>query len=218
MKEIYIHVGLHKTGTTFLQENVFPFCDINFFKKPAIIKTELKEGVNLISDEELSIGPHRKNCIAERYVFIDNLKRLFPDAKIILCTREEQSWKESLYAQYIRYGGFLSKEDFLASIDAEYFKVDKYREYIEERFDEVLVCSFEELCADNDAYVQKICQFMGIETPEYKKSRKNVSLADRQLTLLRFLDRFFSTDRHDGLLPCSLWKLILFGLFRIFGV
>jgi len=29
---VYIHIGYHKTGSTFLQKRVFPFLDANYFK------------------------------------------------------------------------------------------------------------------------------------------------------------------------------------------
>ena len=53
--EIFIHIGMHKTGSSFLQNEIFPKLDINYFRpKDEYI---IKPGKNLISNESFMGNP-----------------------------------------------------------------------------------------------------------------------------------------------------------------
>jgi hypothetical protein len=135
MREICFHLGLHKTGTTFLQREVFPKIDsAKFFflgkmsslmkyiiyQDPAyfnadeirdrILERTHADKINLISNEDLSGDPlnggiHRTNILA-------NLHRCFPHAKILLFIRKQDDWALSNYLGSVRRGTNLRLKQF----------------------------------------------------------------------------------------------------------
>jgi hypothetical protein len=135
MVELYFHLGLHKTATTFLQEEVFPkidpgrfhyagrmsslvkyiiYQDPSYFDAQTIRKQILErthpQKINLISNEDLSGDPlnggiHRTNILANFY-------KCFPEAKFLLFIRKQDDWALSNYLGSIRRGTNLSLKRF----------------------------------------------------------------------------------------------------------
>ena len=135
MFELCFHIGLHKTGTTFLQTEVFPKIDPGKFHflgkmsslmksiiyqdptyfdaariRDRILENTHADKINLISNEDLSGDPlnggiHRTNIIA-------NLHRCFPNAKVVLFIRKQDDWALSNYLGSIRRGTNLSLSRF----------------------------------------------------------------------------------------------------------
>lgn len=137
----FVHIGFHKTGTSFLQKNIFwdkdqPFCSpwtvdsgeiIEHFVitnprkfNPGQIRQHFLQDVlnanceNLvptISHEALS-----GNALRGRYYGFDvasRLKKVFPTARILIVIREQRSMLRSSYNQYVMQGGMFSIEDFI---------------------------------------------------------------------------------------------------------
>lgn len=152
-----IHIGFHKTGTSFLQKKLFagnipgltPIVPYNFDgisngKSAKLFGAEIirevagnvrpnieqlkeklnnyklpSEGYNVISNEALSgIG---KLSFAEKSTIQKTLSNLFPDSKILIGIREQRSWIESLYYQYLRMGGTLSPRRYFELSEINYF-------------------------------------------------------------------------------------------------
>jgi len=132
--DIYIHIGFHRTGTTFLQEKIFPFLvttnyipqyeiidiltditttdpylwdKLNYQNKiyAALSKFLQKDKKNILSAECLVGFPFTKGI--NRTIIINRLKSLFPSAKLIVGFREQCSMLTSVYSLYIREGGTL---------------------------------------------------------------------------------------------------------------
>ena len=78
---MYIHVGLPKTGTSFLQKEVFPkIKEIDYFGKEQIITANMKKNKkNLYSDEGLSsINIEGENI----YKIVERIQKIYPKAKM----------------------------------------------------------------------------------------------------------------------------------------
>ncbi|HSE91089.1 MAG TPA: hypothetical protein VLJ79_33070 [Candidatus Binatia bacterium] len=135
MPDIFFHLGLHKTGTTFLQREVFPkidpemFCFLGkmsslmkyiIYQDPAyfdaegirarILEHAHPQKINLISNEDLSGDPlnggiHRTNILS-------NLHSCFPNAKVLLFIRKQDDWALSNYLGSIRRGTNLPLRQF----------------------------------------------------------------------------------------------------------
>jgi len=132
--DIYIHIGFHRTGTTFLQRKIFPFLEntnyipqyeiidvltditttdpylwenLNYQNKifAALSKFLQKDKKNILSAECLVGFPFTKGI--NRTIVINRLKSLFPSAKLIVGFREQSSMLTSIYSLYIREGGTL---------------------------------------------------------------------------------------------------------------
>lgn len=147
---ILVHIGLQKTGTTFLQRHVFSQPNLGFELiwgvrdgwaiehfvvrdtldfDPEAVRADfesargMSDGVvcSVISHEDLSGYPVLGKYYSE--LAADRLARTFPDAKILIGVREQVSMILSLYGQYVRQGGVHGIRDFLdVSVDRPAFR------------------------------------------------------------------------------------------------
>ena len=142
MGKIYIHIGLHKTASTYMQEKVFPYVDGIFYVDrfytqlntafnslqfsddssydPNLLKNELekikiaaKGRPILISDEALSGCPLWGG--GNRGIIAQRLAAVIPEAEIIIFMRDQVDLILSLYNQYLKQGWFSGPldKDFL---------------------------------------------------------------------------------------------------------
>ena len=175
---IIIHTGLHKSGTSFLQERIFPNLD-NVNYKPLCVRNGIKHiiqyrlypnMINLISSEHLTNQNFVPYEEASPYTIADRLKQLFPDAKIIFTTRDKETWKNSLYNHYIKASiGTLTRKEW----EEQVFKDIDLRNYINHLrnlFDDILILKYEQLKTSPDEYLSTLCDFIGVPVPEYDNS------------------------------------------------
>lgn len=138
-RSILVHVGFHKTGTTWLQNALFReefgyrqlltareihdlFVAPNYFSfDEGKIKDKLSERtkghtvaeVDVVSSEILCGNPFYGG--RETDVFAERIKKVFPATKILIGIREQVSAIRSVYMQYISRGGTLTAEKFFES-------------------------------------------------------------------------------------------------------
>jgi len=200
--KIFIHVGLHKTGTTFLQKEVFPkIKDIHYIFRVGIDTTIDRYKVNLLSDENLDGGSYRlfrrgyhRNAIAL------NLSKMFPSAKIIICIRDKEQWLKSAWKQYlVAYYGY-SFEKYKELMDPVIPEFDIYIAYLKTLFKDVYVCHFEDLQKDPKAFVKGICDFMEVETPEFSNKKYYQGITDGQAQFIQLFDSVFHSKTMHFLL------------------
>jgi hypothetical protein len=126
-----LHIGYHKTGTTWLQKHVFPnaragfslvsggkrlrptFVEINPFGfDPEAVRagfeSDIREAesrglVPVLSAERLSGNPHFGGY--DGRLIADRLAAAFPDARVLVAIREQAGMLVSLYKQYVKRGG-----------------------------------------------------------------------------------------------------------------
>ena len=132
-----IHPGLHKTGTTFLQECVF--ADRSLFN-PLLTHEEVHE--LLVAPHDLEFGPRavldlletRRNATPNGVIDVvsseilsgtmfygsmdsarlaERLHTVLPHSKILLSVRSQIPWLLSVYLQYLKRGGRKSFSEFL---------------------------------------------------------------------------------------------------------
>lgn len=159
----FIHVGLHKTATTFLQRAVFPGLDLNYIPRdhpgiaPALrricVQDILVFDAEATRDEVLPLLSGRKNLIStenlsgsplfgyvNRDAILRKLHRTFPYARIIIGIRAQCDIIWSLYRHYIKRGGLKRLEELLVPLggydrlDLETFKYSFYLRRIEDLF------------------------------------------------------------------------------------
>ena len=210
--EVIIHVGLHKTGTSFLQKNVFEnIKGIGYRYGFSLNDPPAKEKRNIIAYEALSGRPYIPGYPDTRFIIANRLKRLFPKAKIIVGTRKIESWKKSLYHQYLINGGIFRYDQFIKKIaNSSYMDQESYINYLKDLFDDVLVYSQEQLKNNTDETVKKICDFIEIDVPNYSKRTRNVSMTNNQMKMCRMINKFmYSRHNKKAIIPHVLFRFFL---------
>jgi len=214
MKEVVFHVGLHRTGTTFLQRKVFPnIKEIELFgqgNKRWNPKIKLSgEKINLISDENLSFGgaSFRENVKyspkKKRREMAKLIKNLYPNAKIIITIRNKDDWVKSMYGEYIKKGGSKKFDYWYKHIlKKETLEFEEYISFLKKMFDKVLVCNFEDFKNNPDIFLNKICNFIGVNVPVYDSKPIGVRLTKSKIKFLRIYNKIFKTKYiNEGILP-----------------
>ncbi|GAA0614076.1 hypothetical protein GCM10009001_34180 [Virgibacillus siamensis] len=142
MQKIFLHLGYHKTATTFLQQYIYPgMQQVNYVKqkdiKPDLRMIRLRRKISdeqinkirqhflrfdngqplLISYEGLSGSPFAVKKTKKQRGILRDLRRIFPpeefDVRVIIGIREQAELFRSLYIQYIHQGGVLTAENYL---------------------------------------------------------------------------------------------------------
>lgn len=152
-KKTVIHIGLHKTASTFLQRVLFPkvqsytyltrpyiqhnfafnklqYADDSLFQYSEV--EEELERINyeklLISDEALSGKPVCFGYI-NRTIIAERMSKLFPNASIIMFIRGQKDILLSHYNMWVKgyNAGYRSIDDFIWHADQDY-TINDYRE------------------------------------------------------------------------------------------
>lgn len=241
---ITFHVGLHKTATTALQQDFFPACpgltaltgsspaarafvgsllaaDPAYFD-PEASRAQLApilepDGPNLVSFEGLSGPPFTgiNQLLDMRTPTVDKLARAFPEAGILLVLRRQDTLARSFYRQYVKSGGSLPIDRFIARrpedvrtaiMHADRFRYSPYVEALERAFPgSVKVMVFEAMREDQAAFLREMAAHLGVEPPDTKLRRRNATrLGVRGMELTRFVNRispFRNQLAPDRLLP-----------------
>lgn len=151
MRDIVLHIGMHKTASTFLQHWYFPQLEVNSCMHPKVtgeyigrspdfdpeqfytmIESETVpypgSNILLISHEAFS-GSVSGTKTQKKYLISERLVTAFPNAKIIVVVRRQRDWLKSLYAFRVS----LSKKHEVRSF--EDFLIN--RKFIENAFDKL---------------------------------------------------------------------------------
>ncbi|MBL7056460.1 sulfotransferase domain-containing protein [Candidatus Woesearchaeota archaeon] len=149
MKNLYLHIGLPKTGTTFLQKNIFcklkavnyievreekSFWNLIFNDYSAadekkvknFVAKRSKNGNNFVSFENFSGDSYFPNS-RKRKELLKTIKTIFSDYNltIILILREQTDLVSSMYKHFLHLGGTLNPEQFAYGKESD-FDIEKY--------------------------------------------------------------------------------------------
>ena len=241
MADFVCHLGLHKTASGALQRQFFPACGglnllttldpavrqfvhavtrkdpLYFDPKQAL---ELVGGqvrsdrVNLLSNESLSGPPYAgvaEGGLDHRSPVLQNLRAAFPDARVVLVLRRQDSLARSLYRQYLKRGGTARVQHFygisaahqppLMSLDR--FCFSPFVRCVFESFgSRVLVLTFEEFLRDQRLFLERLCHFIGVERPDIKLDPENVTrLGPAGMEVTRLLNFAFRGTLNQGIVP-----------------
>ena len=135
----------------------------------------------------------------DRKNVIDRIYESFPDVKIIMPVRNQETWILSHYSQYLKRGGLLGLYDFVESffhnpmLDSHYIDWFPLISYLYDIFDSknILVYPYEELKDNPQELANKIFAFLGAPSVEIDDSIVNPSLSKQTLFLRRFLNHLF---------------------------
>ena len=191
--ELYFHVGLGRTGTTFLQEAVFPkFKDIYYINKKGYKRIdEIIESTN--AEKYLHSHEFSKKLIEEMRRF----SQKYPHTKIILVLRRHDKWMASHYKRNIK-NGMPANFDAYLDLDSDQgfwkqedvFYMPKIK-CIESCFNpKPLILFHHELKEDPQQFVQKILDYTGVkETGPISYAPVHTSYSDKQLKARRWFSQ-----------------------------
>lgn len=205
-KNIYIHLGLPKTATTFLQKNVFRYSkDLHYVTKIPF-SSETKKKSILISNEAISGSPQAGKTVERRNKIVKTLSQMYPEAGIIIGIRNKQKWIQSLYKQYIKQGGIKKFDDWYDEIfDQRHLDFDGYLSLLESLFPKIYVYQLEDFKKDNEKEIKDLCDFLDIAVPDYDTEPMNVSLDENNIENIRKMNHMFKTSLNpDGVIPSVL--------------
>jgi hypothetical protein len=137
---VLLHVGYHKTGTTWLQQCLFGHPDSGFewigrpwearkqivaphplaydpsavraYYQPDVDRATAAGRVAVFSDERFSGNPHSGGYDSKEIAA--RLAATFPAARVLMVVRRQQDMLFSTYDQYVNAGGACSLQDYLS--------------------------------------------------------------------------------------------------------
>jgi len=224
-----IHIGTHKTATTFLQHNYFPAIKgVNYFHGEIFFANLLRSGCSLddnlfISNEGLSgiaWNPLWKDGIRNDFHWIGSfeknisiLYKLLPHAHLLFVFRKHGDLLLSMYKQYVQEGGVLKFNDFFSETgvirkeDLNYtYRIKK----VCSLFNKVYVLSYEDYKKFGndflDSFIQKELNLSRNEL-SIDKTKYNKSVSGSKLELLRKINKVYKKlpFRWSNLLNCLGW-------------
>jgi len=210
---VVIHVGMPKTGSTWLQNFILPFIktiDVCYKESFRYSMLKWKDKGLLLSYENYAGYPHISAArgldgwMATRSRSFRNLSSLFPSANIILVVRKQSDLIKSIYNQYIKVGGCISFDDYCFgnlsnSLDREALYYMPLLKQIKTHFNgKILLISFELFRKDKNKFGKIFLDFAGskdnIDFERYGSKRVNVSLSQRQLKNMLILNKYVRTE------------------------
>jgi len=221
---LYLHIGLHKTGTTFLQQELFPkWKGIRYLQEDKLeYLTRMNvEDVYLLSREGLS----GKNWMHadERSTCIRNLSTMLPEARIILSFRKHSGYIVSSYTQYLQQGGYLPFEEYFdmdhnrGFMKKEDFLFRRKIEDVQKYFDDMpFVILHEDILRDLDGLIKRIQGFIGGEAPDIHSINRrshNKSVGYYPAMALRRLNKVSKSELNpDGRYDLYNWRFKRIGV------
>ena len=203
MKNLIVHIGLHKTGTTFLQENLFPNlpnCLVvrGFHSHRALFSKLLKQHV-ILSDEGIAGNVWAGNFQEEFELNIERIKMLYNDPLIVLGIRQQVDWLPSLYKQHLHQKSTDDLDVFFNTNNTGILKVNDLLlmpkiKLVKDSFQKVFVYSQKTLLERQGDFVKSFLDFIGEDHDQYSQNpttkRANVGVKSKlQVNSLIFMNR-----------------------------
>jgi len=162
---VVLHLGFHKTGTSFLQECIFPHLHgVNVILSSDLLQWEIKpHKLNIISCEALSksIPHYHIYSSVDRFVTLELLHSWFPDAQVVVATRDQQSRLRSCYAQYVKNCGSLTFEKYIEKYN-QFLSMSEYVERVRELWRDVFIFSYDDFKNRKFSVIRALFVFLDI--------------------------------------------------------
>ena len=201
LPEIYFHVGLGKTASTYLQYEVFPkFKGIHYIQR-----TKYNQYPKIIEKNQADKYLISREFDRQFFEEVGKMAEFDPNARIIIVLRKNESWIASQYRRYVKNGGYKTFNEFL---DLEKNKGTWEKEevyfypklkFIEEHFNpKPLVLFHDELKEDPYQFIKRIAKYTGTSFDKSKISLKpsHKSYSNKQLLIIREVSKkLFKSDK-----------------------
>ena len=215
---VIFHIGTVKTGTTYLQNAVFPHlfnnCNYQLGSYFEDFPSIQKDNLNFFSKEGWSSCCDTSKAYIRFEDFYNRLKK-FDDSttniKIILCLRNPEAWIRSMYLQRLKNGYNVGTIDnFAKHFDNNYSfctLIDSLSEY------NILVLDYNDLLERPKNFIKAIANFSGVSLDISKNNILNIfnNKSDQNINLT---PKTFAELKASQLFAQS--KSSKFGIIRLF--
>lgn len=194
-------------------------CDPIYFdavKAAEILSTVLdQKRPNMLSNESLSGPPYAgaiEGGLDHRSPVLSNLRTVFQKARVILVLRRQDAMVKSFYREYLKSGGTRKIGRFYglegtskpALMSLDRFNYYPYAKEVLKLFPSgVLILTFEEFVHDQQVFLKKLTDFIGIDLPKIKLIKENAtSLGPVGMEITRILNHIFRSMLNPaGMIP-----------------
>ena len=212
MAKLFIHVGLHKTGTTTLQRSIFPKLErvayLGRGQQESLSEIFVNSGsASILYSDESILGKlidvynkprsERKSWAEQQIEAMENLANVCPDLGVIMTFRRHDSWLMSIYKHYLRYDGrlpfgsfFTGSNNGLIAPDDLLFapRVKAARRIFAGRLYGFFL---EDMVANPREVVADLAAFVGATCPQQLELKKfNDGVGSFEASVIRFLNGF----------------------------
>jgi hypothetical protein len=170
--------------------------------------------INLLSNESLSGPPYSgiaEGGLDHRSPVLQNLRATFPGARAVLVLRRQDGLARSLYRQYLKRGGTAKVQRFFgigarhqpAMMSLDRFCFSPFVHCVFESFgSRVLVLTFEQFLRDQQAFLDKLCGFIGTARPDIHLEAENATrMGAVGMEVTRLLNFAFRGMLNQGIVP-----------------
>lgn len=191
-KEIFFHVGLGKTGSTFLQYNVFPkLKGVHYIQR-----TRYKQAIKIIQNssyEKYFVSNEFDQQLEQEVV---RFSSVFPETTPIIVFRRQDEWIASQYRRFIKNGHTFSFNEFIdLENDTGYFKIKDLRFFdmiklLEKHFTKPpLVLFYDDMKNHPQVFISKIASVMEatFNIKDINLNPKHTSYNTKQLKAMKYL-------------------------------
>lgn len=216
MPQHIIHIGFPKAGSTFLQHYFSEHPDIDYDRMDfdyyrstgkidfSIMDKKVDTPFRVLSEEELSVSAAHVQKVGVEYQAYDikkqtqqtaeDLKEMFPNAKVIIITRGYKSLIPSIYSQFLMSGGRYNFSNFIqkfGSLFAHHYHYDYIYELYVSVFglENVLILPYELLRKDAKYFLKTIETFCGWNHLDFNPGGINRSLSPQYIPWVLFSSR-----------------------------
>jgi hypothetical protein len=226
MSDKVVHIGYPKAGSSFLQMHIFPHLKgfevidysrgktfshylMNsgmFFKPEKAVEIISSMSEKFILTDEVLIGNPIKGIGINDESTPKKLKQCGFNKVIISLRRDKDKWVKSLYNEFLKLGGKLSFEDFLANPakhNSEYSWYNpamieyshEYVQYYKDIFgpENVLVLYIEDVKIKQHEFVSRLLSFLGSNDVIIPGEAINESMTPGMQAIIRFFNNFTSS-------------------------
>lgn len=194
LPEIFFHVGLPKTATTYLQRKFFPYLKGIHFTK----KHHFKYHERII--KETDSNSFLFSCEYDKSMekVLQDFSAKYPEAKIIISFRRHDKWINSKYKYHIRKNGYKKFNEFISLDNEESFwkKSDlffmNYIHLIEKYFKHPPLIIFQDELKEKPYKVfDRICKYINAtyEKDDIKLATIKRAYSNKQLYVVRSFNR-----------------------------
>ena len=199
-KVIYFHVGISKTGSTFLQQRVFPFLkNIHYIPTRKYFKINeeisgIKQGSILVSRE------FDRQFEREVDLFAKNHKNVVP----IIVFRRHDQYLASQYRRFVKNGFKDDVKQFFDIVeDHGFFKKIHFNfsyqvQYLKQKFNtEPLVFIYEDLKNEPQQFIENFVDSIGgeIDLQVVDFSTKHGSYNEKQLKVIKTISQYINLEK-----------------------